>query len=314
MNRNAGIKKSENNYQLPLSKKIPLRNSYILFFIFFGIHYLNHAQTDSKVFIFDISRGEDSVELSNLIEIPHQTGYNNQPFFISNEELLFSGENDGQSDIAKFNLTTGSKQWVNSATKGGEYSPQPIPNSENIAAVRLDPDGLQRLYEYDVNTHSSSELVPEIQVAYFTFIDETNLLATVLNEENMDLVAINLNSKEVDTLSSRAGRSISKIPNTSVVSYTLYNENNQQDLYTFDITSGESVFICELPYQVQDYIWLNDSIILCGSGYRLFMYDTWNDSEWMPAGTIEKFGISDITRMAISPDGKKIALVGKKKP
>lgn len=286
----------------------------LLFLIFFGWQILVYAQEDSGIFIFDIERSEDAVEFSNLVEIPHQKGYNNQPFFISDDEILFSSENNGQADIAKFRISTGKIQWMHPETAGGEYSPQPIPDSENIAAVRLDPDGLQRLYEYDIKNKTASLIIPDIQVAYFTFMDHENILATVLNKESMDLVTIDLNLKKTDTLSSRAGRSISKVPNTSLVSYTLYNENNQLDLYTYDFTTDESVFICELPYNVQDYIWLTDSLILTGSGYRLFLYDTWSELEWISAGTIEKYGISQITRMALSPNGKKLAVTGTKKP
>lgn len=291
-----------------------MRKISLLFLSLCSFQFLAHAQDDSGIFIFDIQRHENTLDLSNPIEVPHQKGYNNQPFFISDDEILFASENDGQPDIAKFNIITGKIQWMHPKTEGGEYSPQPIPDSDNIAAVRLDPDGLQRLYEYDVTNNTSSLVIPDIQVAYFTFINQENIMATVLNEESMDLVTINLKTQKTDTLASQAGRSLSKIPNTSTLSYTLYNENEQLDLYTYDSMADESVFICELPYYVQDYIWLNDSLILAGSGYRLFLYDTWGESEWVSVGTTEKHGISQITRMTLSPDRKKLAVVGKKKP
>src|SRR5690554_3428552 len=84
------------------------------------------AQDNAQVFVFDITIHDTKTELSNAIEIPHNEGYNNQPFFISNQELLFSSNNNGQADILKYNLDTNDKQWMNTATEGGEYSPQPF--------------------------------------------------------------------------------------------------------------------------------------------------------------------------------------------
>lgn len=271
------------------------------------------AQDNMQVFVFDIAINTEKIELSNPIEIPHNEGYNNQPYFISNQELLFSSNNDGQADILKYNLETGKKQWMNTATEGGEYSPQSIPHSDDIAAVRLDPDGLQRLYRYDGKKGTSSLLIEDIQVAYFAFYNADNILGTVLNGETMDLVTIDLNTQTVDTIVSEAGRGIQRIPAMDKMSYTSVNESNQMDVYLWNMDSGESVFICQLPYGVQDYVWLNDSQILSGSGNRLFMYDTWGDAEWFQVGSTEKYGLKDITRMALSPDGKKLAVVGKKK-
>lgn len=272
------------------------------------------AQENSAVFVFDIQINDDQAELSNFQEIPHEKGYNNQPSFISDEEILFSSTNNNQADIRKYNLKSNSLQWIHPQTEGGEYSPQIIPESEAVAAVRLDLDGLQRLYKYDLKNNTNTLLIPNLPVAYFIFYDAETLLATVLNEDDMDLVKIDLAENSSEVLFSHAGRNLGKIPNSEWVSYTLINEAEEMDLYTYDFKTGESVFICQLPYGVQDYVWLDDSKILAASGYRLFLFDTWEESEWNYAGSAEKFGVDGITRMALSPNGKKLAVVGKKQP
>jgi hypothetical protein len=71
----------------------------------------------------------------------------------------------------------------------------------------------------------------------------------------------------------------------------------------------ESFFVCQLPVGVQDYTWLNDSQILIGSGNKLYVYDTFLNSEWKQVADLSEYNIKDITRLAVSPDGKKLALV-----
>lgn len=267
------------------------------------------AQQNTEVYVFDINPAYEGIELLNARNISNNEGYDNQPSFISNETIVFAGNNDGQTDISEYNLTSKSQKWINKKTEGGEYSPQKFPVNNDIAAVRLDKDGLQRFYSYNSKTGNSSELIKDLQVAYFAFYNDKKILSTVLNGDKMDLVMIDLQSKKVDTLFYNAGRSLQKVPKTNSMSYSLVNEEGNLDLYLLDMDSTESFFITELPIGIQDCVWINDTQILVGSGNKLYMYDTLGEPEWTRVASLEEFGIKNITRMAISPDGKKLALV-----
>ena len=268
------------------------------------------SQENSEVFVFDISPSYTGLELLNVRNVSNNEGYDSQPSFISNEALVFAGNNNGQIDISEYDFNTKLKRWVNAETEGGEYSPQKFPSSTDVAAVRLDKDGKQRLYRYSAKTGESSVLLEDLQIAYFAFYNDQTILATVLNNEKLDLAMINLQSKSVDTLFSDAGRSIQKVPKSKSISYTLINESKKLDLYVLDISSGESYFICELPTGVQDYVWLNDTQVLVGMNSTLYLYDTLGDAEWNKVASVSEFGIKNISRMAVSPNGKKLALVG----
>lgn len=246
----------------------------------------------------------------NARNISNNEGYDNQPSFISNETLVFAGNNEGQTDISEYNLNSKIQKWVNQKTEGGEYSPQKFPSNNDVAAVRLDTDGLQRLYRYDAKTGKSSEIIKSLQVAYFAFYDDTKMLATVLDGDKMDLTLIDLASKTADTLFYNAGRSLQKVPKTNSMSYSLINGEGNLDLYLLDMNSYESFFISELPIGIQDYVWINDTQIIVGSGNKLYMYDTLGETEWNRVASLEEYGIKSISRMAISPDGKKLAIVG----
>src|SRR5690554_1883153 len=282
----------------------------ILFLLTLFILQLSFAQQNTEVYIFDISPSYSGMELLNARNVSNNEGYDNQPSFISNETLVFAGNNNGQTDISEYNLNSKIKRWVNLKTEGGEYSPQKFPSSEDIAAVRLDENGLQRLYRYGAESGKPSVLIEDLQVAYFAFYNDQKILATVLNNDELDLTMIDLQTKSVDTLFTDAGRSIQRVPNTKTMSYTLVNESNYLDLYVLDITSGDSYFITGLPMEVHDYVWLNDTQILIGKGSNIYMYDTLGEAEWHRVASVSEYGIKNVTRIAISPDGKKLALVG----
>ena len=284
-----------------------MRNTIALFFLFStGILF---AQDNTEIYVFDMAFAYEGLELLNAKNISNNAGYDNQPSFTSNETVIFSGNNNGQTDIAEYNLKTGTKKWINKKTDGSEFSPQKFPSNNAIAAVRLDKDGKQRLYSYNLETGKPKKMLENIQVAYFAFYSDEKLLATVLSATEMDLVWMDLKTKSVDTLLQNAGRGLQKIPKSSSMAYTLINEVGNLDLSILDIASMESFFICELPKGVQDYIWLNEFQVLAGLGSKLFIYDTLGEPEWNKVASLDEFDVTNITRMAVSPDGKKLAVV-----
>lgn len=281
----------------------------LLFLFILATSLVTFAQHNTEVYVFDIAPAYEGLQLLNARNISNNEGYDNQPSFISNETLVFAGNNNGQTDISEYNLTSKLQKWVNQKTEGGEYSPQKFPSNEDVAAVRLDKDGLQRLYRYSPATGNVSEIINDLQVAYFAFYNDKKMLATVLDGDKMDLVLIDVPSKTADTLFYNAGRSLQKVPKSNSMSYTLVNDEGNLDLYLLDMDSVENFFVTQLPIGIQDYVWINDTQILVGSGSSLFMYDTLGNSEWAKVASLEEYGLKNITRMAISPDGNKLALV-----
>ncbi len=268
------------------------------------------AQDKTEIFVFDLEPVYEGLQLTNFTNISNNDGYNNQPSFSTNETILFAGNKNGQTDISEYNLINKTQKFINSKTDGSEYSPQKFALKNDVAAVRLDTDGLQRLYQYNYENGTFSELIPIVQIAYFSFYNNNTMLATVLDSDQMALVQIDFQSKKVDTILRNVGRSVHKVPKSKSMSYTAVNEDKNLDIFMLDMNNGESFFICQLPIGVQDYVWLNDTQILAGSRNKLFMFDTLGPQNWNQVASLEEFGVSNITRMAVSQNGKKIAIVG----
>lgn len=279
--------------------------------IFFILSNLIFSQEKSSVFLFDIRTDTDEIQLSGFQKISETSGYTNQPSFISDRELVFSSQKkEDLPQIVHFNLKTNRLKTVFHQAESGAYSPQAIPGTTDIAAVRLHKNGKQALYLHSSKDEKIREILPDLQVAYYVFYDAGTILATVLNGKTMDLVLIDPVKNEADTLFHNAGRSLQKVPKSEYLSYTLVNENGKLDLYFLDMKTREHIFILELPGLVQDYLWINPYQILIGMNNWIFLKDLMGSSEWRRMAAIEKYNISNITRMAVSPDGKKIAVVG----
>lgn len=277
--------------------------------ILFGSVINAQPSSNTEVYVFDIITSNSKFTLSGFKNVSNDSGYDSQPSFYGDNILLYAGNNQGQTDIISYNLTTEEKHVVNrEITPGGEYSPQRIPLSKSIAAVRLDPDGLQRLYNYDPLTGKNEILIEDLQIAYFAFYDQYKLLSSVLSNDMLDLVISDLMTKTNDTLLKNSGRSIHKAFGHNM-SYTMINENTNQEIYLLKMSDRKSTFLCELPSGVQDYAWLSKTNLVIGSGSHLYQYDITNNDGWQKLVSLEEYQISNISRLTISNDGSKLALV-----
>lgn len=277
-----------------------------IFFLFFGIGVF--AQPETEVFLMDIATSENGISVENIKNVSNSVGYDNQPSFYDNNTLMYAGTRNGATDITAIQIQSLDKYWMNPPTEGGEYSPLRIPNSKQLSAVRLDPDGLQRLYKYPTPDKPSELLIEDLQVAYYAYANKHTFLASVLSDERLDLVFVDLQKKTIDTLLQGSGRSIHKIPGKETMSYTAANEEGNLDIYQLDLEDRQSYFVCQLPIGIQDHIWLDDSKLLLGSGSQLFLYDLFGNGDWKKVADLSEAKIKDISRLALSPDGTKLAL------
>ena len=87
-----------------------------------------------------------------------------------------------------------------------------------------------------------------------------------------------------------------------------------QKIFQLDLESFESFFVAQLPIGIQDHIWLDESTLLIGSRDKLFLLDLFGNGDWKQIADLSEYQIKEITRLAISPDGTKLAIVAEPKP
>ncbi len=280
----------------------------ILATLFFLTATALFAQTNTEVYLLDVKTVDRKTELVNPRNISNNEGYDNQPSFYDGETLLFSSTRNGQTDIARYDIKADSLSWITDTPQGSEYSPLKIPGRNSISAIRLDTTGLQRLYEYSVWDGSSTELLKNLKVGYHVWHDKHRIVLTVLEDSGMNLVAYDLTDGSHRTIQKNVGRSLHKIPNSNRVSF-ISKDSDPWEIRSLDPVTGDVKKITDMYENTDDMCWLSDGTIIAADNQVLVQIDPKNQKEWGRFLRLEKKEISNISRIAVSPNGKYLALV-----
>lgn len=289
--------------------KLPYK---LLLFSFFIV--LNAvSQQNTEVYLMDLNSTSDTLYVGKPVNISNTEGYNNQPSFYDYNSILFASTRNGQTDIALYHIKDKTTQWISNTPGGSEYSPLKIPNKEAISAIRLDTDGLQRLYQYDIKTGASKELLKNLKVGYHVWYNDHIIVSSVLIENRMDLVVSNLKDNTNRTLQKNVGRSLHNIPNTDLISF-ISKESDTLKVKSIHPISGATKDIVSLLDKSEDVCWTRDGSLVSAYDSDLIIYNPSKDQKWEPAHNFKEKEIYGISRLAMSPDGKHIAIVSQDAP
>ncbi len=274
-----------------------------------GYTGLMAAQPNTEIYVMDIHL-EDSIKLKNVLNISNNEGYDSQPFFINNNDLSYAGTRSGQTEIIVRSLARSSV--FNHTTEGGEYSPQPIPETTSYSAVRLDPNGYQRLYKYDADKSASSELIKDAVVAYYTWADANTIVGADIVENNLHLTIHSIKEGTTEDLKINVGRSFHKIPNTNLISF-IDKSDKQWFVKSINPKTKEIKSIAPLVQGSEDICWLPNGSLLLAKNNTIFKYDT-TTKWWKVFHSFLDDNLRAISRIAANPDGAKLAVVSEVSP
>ncbi|WP_179020213.1 nuclear transport factor 2 family protein [Winogradskyella forsetii] len=283
---------------------------YYLLLISFLLPLLAISQSnDTEIFLFDLETNNSKIQIKNGKNISKNQGYDNQPSFLDDRYIFFASARNGQIDIAKYDTRYDAKIWVN-FTEGGEYSPLKIPNKQEVSAVRLDENGKQQLYAYNLSNGNSTELISDLVVAYYTWFDENTIVSAVIEDKELNLYVTNLKAGTHKKYASNVGRSFHKIPNSDFVSFISKANGNQWQIKAINPKTGKIKLIANTIKGVEDICWLNSKTLLSGKDNFLYKLRLQRDNNWQKIADVSTNDIVKITRLSANSSGTKLLIAG----
>ncbi len=276
--------------------------------LLFFISTISFSQSNTEVYLYDISQKDGHWKVTNGKNISNNKGYDSQPHFYSKKSILFASTRNKQTDIAKYNINSGRVKFISNTPNGGEYSPQRIPKSKDISAVRLDLNGLQRFYKYDNKTKKIKELIPDLKVAYPMWYKKNIAIVISIVREDLDLIIHNLKSKKNTTIQKKVGRSLHKIPNTKMISYVSKTKDVWEIMSLNPKTKTIKKIINSIG-QSEDICWLPNGTLLLANKNSIMKFNPKTDKDWSVFHNFPKEKHMNISRIIVNKEGKKLALV-----
>lgn len=235
-------------------------------------------------------------------------GYNNQPSFtFDGRSILFNADPHGNTDIFRYDIENDTIFQV-TQTDIGEYSPTPISESRFVSVV-VEPDGRQRLWEYDITTGTSQLYVSERDsVGYFDILGDGQIPMFVLGSPNT-LRIWDPTTKTERRIEGLPGRSIRKHPNLDGFVYVDTTRPNHNLVVDVDPVTLSRNAIVQMPEGALDLVFGPDGTLYASSGSIIYAYSSEAGGVWKSVVDFRNYGLSNISRMAVSQDGRSFALV-----
>ncbi|MCB0375026.1 MAG: nuclear transport factor 2 family protein, partial [Sinomicrobium sp.] len=264
-----------------------------------------------EIYLFELRAEHGTFTLDHPRNISDNPGYDNQPFFYNDTLVLFSSASQNQTDIAGYSIPNHTVSRLTD-TPGSEYSPTKIPGKKELSAIRLDKDGKQLLYRYNLKNGSSKPIFEDLVIGYHTWFTKDIIVAFVLGESS-SLVVSDLKKKTRYTVQKNIGRSLHRIPGTRLISY-ISKEHQTWEIRSLDPVSGATEKIINTLPEAEDLCWLGNGTILMGKGQDLYAYTPGKDSDWKRVKTFTDSAIYNITRLAVNSTDTLLALVAEASP
>lgn len=274
----------------------------------------------TDIFIARLTQRGAKVTLGAPVNITRRPGYDNQPSFTPDgRSVLFTSVRVGnQADIYRYDLRSKTTARLTN-TPESEYSPTVYGAGTRFSVVRVEADSTQRLWSFRLDGTDPRLLLANVKpVGYHAWIDSTTLALFVLGRPNA-LVLADTRTSRVDTVGRDIGRSLVPLPKGGGFSYLQHGKDSSWVLTAADVRSAlgnRSLMLMPLVRMPSgaDYVaWLAPAVALTGTGSQILIWrGATSRTEWTRIADLSRYGLSHISRLALSPDHRWLAIVAER--
>jgi hypothetical protein len=230
--------------------------------------------------------------------------------------VLFTSIRGGaQTDIYRYDIAARRVARITN-TPESEYSPTVTPDGAHISVIRVEADGTQRLWRFTLDGTQPELVLADVKpVGYHAWVDDHTLALFVLGQP-ATLRLADTATGSADVLARDIGRTIQRIPGSGTISFVEREgggrEGTAARLWIRELdpkTRRLTPLVAALPGATEAYhAWTPDGWLLAAEKDVLYGWRR-GDAEWRRLADLAALGLHGVSRLAVSPDGQRIALV-----
>ncbi len=270
------------------------------------------------IYVADLSVLDGLHYVGPLQNITNRTySYDNQPAFTPDSRSLLYTTEYGygervQTEINRYYLSSRRETRI-TRTEQSEYSPAPVPGDRAFSTVRVEADSTQRVWRFTMQGMDGEMLFRTLNtVGYYAWGNEATLLLYVLGSPPTARIA-DLTTGESAVVAGGVGRSLHKIPSRNAWSFVQRVSADEAWITEVNIGTHEVRRIISTVGGGEFHAWTPEGLLLMAMGSRIYQWDPEVGGDWRRIADLEDDGIT-VSRIAVSPDGSTIAIVGHPMP
>jgi WD40 repeat protein len=281
-----------------------------------GAGSMASAQTpqtpNTDIFLAPLSRLGDSLVVGPAENVTRRAGYDNQPSFLPDGSgfLYTVIGDDGQADIWRYDIATRRPTRV-TATPESEYSATVMPGGKRFSVVRVERDSTQRLWSFALDGSDPVLVLTALKpVGYHAWLDAARLVTFVLGTPST-LHVISRDGTGDELRARDIGRSLHHIPGQDAYTFTQRDSAKALWIMVQGIAGGPAQRIIRAAPDNEFHVWTTDDVLLTATKGILMRWngEGGSDAQWIATADLTKSGVKNVSRLAVSPDGRWLAFV-----
>ena len=265
----------------------------------------------TDIWLADLHVAGSEIRIGRPTNVTRRIGYDNQPCFLPDSRgfLYTRGDSNG-TDIYRYDRASKRSIQV-TETSESEYSPTPWGGHGGFCTVRVESDSTQRLWRFESDGSRPRLVLATVDsVGYFAWLDRSTVALFVVGSPHT-LRIVDIESGREKVVARDIGRSLLRIPRNGDLSYLVHEPGTDPPTYAFFAWKADG-FPAErlIPALAtgQDAAWIDDVLVMADAG-KLYGSRPFDGPGWLEVADFAAYGISSITRVAVSPDHRWIAVV-----
>jgi hypothetical protein len=271
----------------------------------------------SNLYLFDLRKVTDTLfqcSKPRFLTASNLRGYNNHPFFFSDDELYYSSMPLGQSnpEFYSFQISTQTRTRITDSPDG-EYSPRPLGDGQHFTAVRMEfpgRDTVQRLWQFPLNRSNAGQPIFKDlnNVGYYAWLNAREVLLFLVGKPSQ-LVKMEIGGVKREVLAVNIGRCIKKLPGGTAYFVQKNNSNTPWKVMQWNprAAAGKQMTeVCATLSGSEDFAVMNDGSLLMANGPIVYRLRPGVDKNWKKLADFSNYNIRRINRIEVSPDNNRL--------
>ncbi|MHA6289308.1 TolB family protein [Maricaulis sp. CAU 1757] len=267
------------------------------------------------IYMASIDWSTGTPRLGQPVNVTARPGYDNQPAFLPDGSGFYfsSGDDNGETDIWRCNLDCSTRWQITDTPTESEFTPRPTPAGDAISYIHQAPGEYGGQVWLDAPgggvAHAASEHGP---FGYYAWNNDMTRAVTFALTEPFQLHVVDRFSDQgPQAMIDNIGRALYPAPGHESAYFTIPRASEGFSVMNFGFENYSIRPMFDLPGATQDY-----AVFAFSDGSHGFfavadgvLHFRTVENDWLASTDLGAFGLTGITRLAVSPDLSLVAIV-----